>query len=74
MHHHPGWPVGHLFLLERTVQYQQKKQHHLYLVSPPEALLPNQMDPLTEEFFAEFVQVPFDFDSLPDEEEPCARS
>jgi hypothetical protein len=47
-----------------------KKRHRLYPVPAPQITL---IDVPVPESSPEFVQVPFDFDSLPGKEEPCAQ-
>lgn len=52
-----------------------RKKYRLHLIQPSEMASPDPSDILAKGFSTEYVQVPFDFDSLPDEEEtPCAQS
>jgi hypothetical protein len=53
----------------------RKKQHRLFLV-PSAMVAPTDRNNLpSEDLCAEFVQAPFDFDAVPDEEEkPCVHS
>jgi hypothetical protein len=65
----PGGLRAALFI-GANMQTPPKKRHRLYVVPDPQI---TSMDVPNDESSPEFVQVAFDFDSVPDEEEPCAR-